>query len=152
MTDPRSRLDSLATDDGLLEALGHAVRTAPPEPRSWTVEMPAGMELLNANDRGHWRRRQRLTYELRTAACWLARQQRIPQLERAHILGVYQPPDKRKRDPANYYPSFKACVDGICVDAGVLADDDAKHLDGPDMRLGEPYPRGRIVLHITEAP
>lgn len=119
--------------------------------REWTVELPAGMELLNSNDRsGHWGRRQRLTDELRVTAGWLAKQQKIPRLKRAHILGVYQPPDRRKRDPANYYPSFKACVDGIVTDAGVLPGDDAVYLDGPDMRLGEPFPRGRLVLHITE--
>lgn len=115
--------------------------------------MPAGMELLNANDRsGHWGRRQRLTDALRVTAGWLAKQQRIPRLERAHILAVYQPPDRRKRDPANYYPSVKACVDGMVADAGVLPGDDAAYLDGPDMRLGEPFPKGRLVLHIRELP
>jgi len=113
--------------------------------------MPAGMALLNSNDRdGHWGRRQRITDPLRVTAGWLAAQQRIPRLQRAHIAAVYQPPDRRRRDPANWYPSFKACIDGIVSDAGVLPNDDADHLDGPDMRLGEPYPRGRLVLIITE--
>ena len=119
--------------------------------RSWTIVMPAGIELLNANDRsGHWARRQRLTAALREAAAWLARQQRIPRLERARIVGFYEPPDRRRRDPANLYPSFKACIDGIVADAGVLPDDDAAHLDGPDMRLGMVYPLGRLVLYIYE--
>jgi crossover junction endodeoxyribonuclease RusA len=109
------------------------------------------MELLNTNDRaGHWGRRKRLTGDLRAAAGWLAKQQKVPHLERARILGIYEPPDRRRRDPANYYPSFKACIDGICDDAGVLSDDDAEHLDGPDMRLGPVHPKGRIVLIITE--
>jgi crossover junction endodeoxyribonuclease RusA len=118
--------------------------------RTFTIALPAGMELLNANDRdSHWARRRRITGALREAAAWLARQQRIPALPRARILGVYEPPDRRRRDPANLYPSFKACVDGL-VDAGVLLDDDAAHLDGPDMRLGEACRQGRLVLHITE--
>jgi len=108
------------------------------------------MDLLNANDRdGHWARRKRITEALREAAGWAARRQRIPALQRAHILGFYEPPDRRRRDPANLYPSFKACVDGL-VDAGVLADDDAAHVDGPDMRLGVPCREGRLVLRITE--
>lgn len=123
---------------------------AGPEPRTWTIEMPPGMDLLNSNDRdGHWARRQRITTGLRQIAGWMAVAQEIPPLQRAHILAVYEPPDRRKRDAGNLYPSFKACIDGM-VDAGVLPDDDAAHLDGPDPRLGEKYPRGRIVLHITE--
>jgi hypothetical protein len=110
------------------------------------------MELLNANDRyGHWAHRQRITATLRETAGWLARAQRIPRLSHAHITAAYCPPDNRRRDPANWQPSFKACVDGL-VDAGVLADDDATHVTGPDPRLGEPWPRGRIVLTITEEP
>lgn len=113
--------------------------------------MPAGMELLNSNDRdGHWARRKRITAALRETAAWLARAQRIPRLERAHVLAFYEPPDRRKRDPGNWYPSFKACIDGIVADAGVLAGDDAKYLDGPDPRLGDRHPGGRIVLVITE--
>ena len=124
---------------------------AGPEPRTWTIEMPAGMDLLNANDRdGHWARRQRITTGLRQIAGWTARAQNIPPLQRAHILAVYEPPDRRKRDAGNLYPSFKACIDGIVTDAGVLPDDDSTHLDGPDMRIGEKFPRGRLVLHITE--
>lgn len=115
--------------------------------------MPAGMELLNSNDRdSHWGRRKKVTEALREAAGWKARQLRIPPLQRAHILAEYQPPDRRRRDPANLYPSVKACVDGICLDAKVLADDDAEHLDGPDMRLGDVFPLGRLVLVLTELP
>lgn len=109
------------------------------------------MELLNANDRNHWARHHRVTRHLRYTAAWLTRSQHIPALGRAHIVAVYEPPDRRRRDPANLYPSVKACVDGL-VDAGVLPDDDAAHLEGPDMRLGarERHGLGRLVLHIRE--
>ena len=121
-------------------------------PRAWTVPLPPGLELLNANDRdSHWARRKRITGALRETTGWLARTQHIPPLARAHILAVYEPPDRRRRDPANLYPSIKACVDGL-VDAGVLPDDDAVHLDGPDMRLGDVHTQGRIVLHLTGEP
>jgi crossover junction endodeoxyribonuclease RusA len=126
-------------------------RTPGSNPRIWRIELPPGMDLLNSNQRaGHWGHRQRLTLHLRAAAGWKAMQQQIPQLQRAHVLGIYEPPDLRKRDPANLYPSFKACIDGIVSDAGVLVNDDAEHLDGPDMRLGPVHPRGRLVLVITE--
>ncbi|MER7792805.1 plasmid pRiA4b ORF-3 family protein [Streptomyces sp. NPDC097640] len=38
---------------------------------------------------------------------------RIPRLERICIRGVYFPTARRVRDPANWYPSFKAAIDGL---------------------------------------
>jgi crossover junction endodeoxyribonuclease RusA len=111
--------------------------------RTWRIELPAGMDLLNANHRTHWAKKARVTRALRFAACCLARSNLVPQLERAHIEGVYEPPNQRRRDAANLYPSFKACVDGL-VDAGVLPDDDSAHLVGPV------HPGGRLVLIVTE--
>ena len=132
------------------EGRSRAAGASPDGSRTFTITLPAGMELLNANDRDiHWARRKRITRELRQTTGWKARIQHIPAMQRAYVLGVYEPPDRRRRDPANLYPSFKACVDGL-VDAGVLPDDDAAHLDGPDMRLGEVCRQGRLVLHLTE--
>jgi len=65
---------------------------------------------------------------------------------------VLCPPDSgHRRDPANWYPSFKACVDGL-VDAGVLNDDDHAHVIGPDMRIGPVVPRSQLVLYIRQLP
>ncbi|MBF8187353.1 hypothetical protein ITP53_16755 [Nonomuraea sp. K274] len=122
-----------------------------PGPRAWTVQLPSGMELLNANQRLHWRVRSARTKLVRGEAASLARQQKIPTLGRAHIVGEYRPPDRRRRDVANLYPSFKAAIDGL-VDAAVLEDDDDTHLVGPDMRLGQVAAGGQLVLHITELP
>ncbi|MGH3099292.1 MAG: hypothetical protein ACRDMV_25205 [Streptosporangiales bacterium] len=107
------------------------------------------MPLLSANGRHHWAHRHRITRQLRDTTRWLARARHIPHLQRAHIVAVYQPPDRRRRDPANLYPAVKACVDGL-VDAHVIPDDDAAHLDGPDMRLAHITRGGRLTLHITE--
>lgn len=121
-------------------------------PRSWRIEFPPRQELLNANDRLHWRPKNRITQQLRGDAFKLAKAAKVPPLKRVHVEGIYEPPDRRRRDVANLYPSFKAAIDGALVDVGVLPDDDSKHLLGPDMRLGEPYPGGRLVLIITELP
>lgn len=118
--------------------------------RSWTVELPAGLPLLNANDRVHWRVRRDRTKAIRQAAYLTARMTLIPTLERAHVVGEYRPPDRRRRDVANLYPSFKAAIDGALVDARVLPDDSDAYLVGPDMRIGPVHPGGRLVLHITE--
>ena len=72
-----------------------------------------------------------------------------PVLEHAYILGILHPGSRRRLDPANFYPSFKAAVDGL-VDAGVLEDDDHTRVIGPDMRIGPVMKGGRIVLHIQE--
>lgn len=119
--------------------------------RQWRLEMPAGQELLNANDRMHWSKRNRITKQLRSDANLMARYLKIPRLERARITSLYEPPDTRRRDAGNWYPTFKAQIDGL-VDAGVLDDDDHARLDGPHMYISDPFPKGRIVLIITELP
>lgn len=92
-----------------------------------------------------------MTRVLRRAAALASRH--IPHLERAHIVGVLHPPKRGRRDPANWYPTFKAVTDGL-VDQGVLDDDDHTRVVGPDMRLGHVVEGARIVLHIRalEAP
>jgi Holliday junction resolvase RusA-like endonuclease len=117
--------------------------------RTFTVELPAGLPLLNANRRIHWRRRAELTKDIRSTAWMLTRARGIPGLARAQVVCEYLPPDRRRRDVHNLYPSAKAAVDGL-VDAGVLPDDSDRYLVGPDMRLGEIKPKGQLVLHITE--
>ncbi len=127
-------------------------------PRSYVIELPAGLELINSNQSQHPRRRARIVKALRNAAheavtdCptlmnALAAATPGPLFQRAHILGVLHPPTEGRRDPANWYPSFKAAVDGI-VDAGVLEDDDHTRLLGPDMRLGEKRRSGQLVLVV----
>lgn len=126
-----------------------------------------GPEFLNANDRQHWSKRARLTHQWRTNAGWAVRAARVPRITgKAHITAVILFPDRRRRDPGNWYPTVKACIDGLtdrwvkpvahvdyaCVLRGILPDDDAAHLDGPDIRSRvEPGIRTPTVeLHITE--
>lgn len=126
-----------------------AAHRTPQAPRRWVLEFPPGMRLLNANDRMHWRPKAERTAELRKAGWAVAKRQKVPALDQAHVLAVIRPASRRRCDPANFYPSVKAGVDGL-VDAGVLPDDDATHLDGPDMRLGEVVKGGQLVLVITD--
>lgn len=104
---------------------------------------------LNANDRKHWRVKAALTADWRLRAGWEAVRAKVPPLPRAHIVAELRFADRRRRDPANWHPTVKACVDGL-VDVGVLPDDNAKHLLGPDLRLGPAVGAGRgaVVLHI----
>lgn len=117
---------------------------------SWVIELPAGMVLINANDRLHWAAKMRLTKTIRDAAHVITRQAKVPRLERARIDFIVHPgPKMRRRDPGNWSLSAKAAVDGV-VDAGVLADDSSEFLEGPFPHIGEPRPRPQLVLRITE--
>lgn len=124
----------------------------------YVIALPAGLELINSNESQHPARRARIVKKIRAAAMEavsecpalmdaLAAAKPGPLFQRAHILGVLHPPKAGRRDPANWYPSFKAAVDGI-VDAGLLDDDDHTRLLGPDMRLGRKVPRGQLVLVV----
>lgn len=136
------------------------VAGAGPARRAYTITLKTGLKLLNANQRPHHHQKAKITRELRGAAMEavaehvtlmtdLAAAKPGPLLQRAHILGVLHPATARRADPANWYPSFKAAVDGL-VDAGLLEDDDHTRLLGPDMRLGSVVKDGQLVLHIRE--
>ena len=109
------------------------------------------MRLLSLNSRLHWAEKGRITRDLRLAAWALARQARIPPLGRAKVTVEYQPPPvTRRRDLDNVPPaSGKPCIDGI-RDAKVLADDSTEYLTEVTYKIGEPYPKGRLLLTITE--
>ncbi|MDX3165950.1 hypothetical protein PV516_19370 [Streptomyces scabiei] len=118
--------------------------------RSWRIELQLGLELMNSNDRPTIAQRARLTRDLRQAGQAAAVRARVPRLERAYVTCYLRPVDRRRRDPGNWYPSAKAALDGV-VDAGVLADDDATRVLGPDMRLGEVIKPGpQLVLVVTD--
>ncbi|MFC3980204.1 hypothetical protein [Streptosporangium jomthongense] len=119
--------------------------------RTWTITLPAGLQVMNANKRIHHMQRVKLTRTLREAGKAAAEAAQIPQLARAHVFGVFSPPDRRRRDVGNLYPSFKAMIDGL-VDAGVLPDDDDRHLVGPDMRIGPVVKGGQLQLLVIELP
>lgn len=109
--------------------------------------------LLTSNGRLHWRVKAKRTAVLRELAKVHAHNAivrgEVPKLQRAHIMIVTTWRDNRVRDPANWYPSYKAAIDGF-VDAGLLPADDYRHLEGPDMR-GNPQPGPTsIQFHITD--
>jgi hypothetical protein len=137
--------------------VGHPARRVSPQP-AITIALPAGLKLLNSNQRLHHKPKAKLTAEIRSKAheavtecpalmAALAAAKPGPLFERVHILGILRPATARRADPANWYPSFKAAVDGL-VDAGLLDDDDHEHVAGPDMRLGEKVKGGQLVLVV----
>ena len=122
----------------------------PPEPRTWTLELPPGTALLNANQRLHWAERGKRVRVIRNAAWVLARQQKIPQIDKATVLVTYRPqPSTRRRDAGNLAPSAKAAIDGL-TDAGVWPDDNSEHVLSETYVIGEMIPGSQLVLTITE--
>jgi len=128
------------------------------EPRPYVITLPSGLTLLNANQRLHHRPKGERTAEIRAKAMEAVRENPAlmdalaaakpgPLFQRAHVLGILHPDRNNRCDPANWYPSFKAAVDGI-VDAGLLDDDDHTRVVGPDMRLGRKVKGGQIVLVV----
>lgn len=129
--------------------------------RRYRITLPIGLELINSNQSQHARRRARIVRAIRAAAMEACMEDPAmrealtaagpdPVLKHAHILGIFHPHDRRRRDPANWYPSFKAAVDGV-IDAGVLEDDDYTRVIGPDMRIGSVVRGSQLVLCIGEA-
>lgn len=111
----------------------------------------SGSEWITENGRLFWRKRADLTKFWRQLACARAKEAGLPRLDNAHIVAELRFADSRRRDPANWMPTAKAAVDGL-VDAGVFADDNAKFVTGPDLRLGPVVSRGWQSMHLLIYP
>lgn len=106
---------------------------------------------LNSNLRLHRQQEAKLTAAWRTAtALRLAESgwDLTPYDRPVRITAHVWKPRGGRYDPGNLYPTAKACLDGI-VDAGLLTDDDWKHVIGPDMRHGGKGPEA-LVITITQ--
>lgn len=115
-------------------------------PREW---------VLTSNQRLSWRAKANRTSYIRGAAAWHGRAFKgkhkreldLPFPNRMHATAYLRFPTERRRDPANWYPTVKAVVDGI-VDAGVLVDDSQEYLVGPDMRQAELKCKPGVAVHV----
>ena len=132
------------------------------EPVTLTFLLPAS-GLLNANDRlsPHAHAAIVSGLRLRAAVAW-QQQARAGRrsMQRARCICLLTFHDKRRRDPTNWAPTAKALVDGAVEGhrslprarwRGLLPDDDATHLIGPDMRISPPDPtlrRGHAVVSL----
>ena len=94
---------------------------------TYSLTVPVPLLTTNRERNGHFRERAAYVKEVRTAAHLLARVAHWPQLTVVRVEA--QPGQARGRlaDAAAHLPTVKAILDGI-VDAGVLEDDDPKHV------------------------
>ena len=111
------------------------------------LEIAAPCDPLTANQRLHHHKRAELTRNWRLRTAILARKcQPIPH---AHVTYWLHATTNRRRDVGNYYPTVKACLDGV-VDAGVLDDDSDAYVVGPDPRAGEKSPGGLWIELVLD--
>jgi crossover junction endodeoxyribonuclease RusA len=118
---------------------------------TWTLTLPWTKPLLSLNDRMHWARRAAITKAVKQTTCVLARNARIPAQDRITVQLHYQPRDRRHRDEDNLFAFVKPCVDGIKA-AGIVADDDSRHVTHLPAVIHDPLPgqrAGALWLVIT---
>lgn len=124
--------------------------------RTWTLIFNAPAPWLNANKR-YKRRPSADIRTWRNAANQFAKAGNLPRgLTRVSIAAEVQfPADGRRRDAHNYFPTVKACVDGL-VDHGLIPDDRKEHLHSTSISEGDSLPKrpmgpyGRMTLTITD--
>lgn len=112
---------------------------------SHLLTIPAPDKPLTANQRLHHHPKAERTRNWRLRTALLAR--RLEPMPHAHVTYWIHATSNRRRDVANYYPTIKACLDGV-VDAGVLPDDDDRHVVGPDPRPGDKADEFTVTLRL----
>lgn len=112
--------------------------SVPPSPGPAELFVPLSLAgaWLTSNGREHWRTRAALTKLWRDSTAVLAREANVPRYRtRVRVTAVVVCAGQRRRDIGNWYPTVKACVDGL-VDARVIPDDSDRWVMGPDLRPG----------------
>ncbi len=81
---------------------------------------------------------------------WLAKQARLPKLEKVYLFITWFEPDRR-RDPDNIMTGQKFILDGL-VAAGVLPNDSQKYIAGivHRFRVDRKNPRVEVVIEDYE--
>jgi crossover junction endodeoxyribonuclease RusA len=113
-----------------------------------------GLGWISSNQRVHRMELARRSRAWRDTTANLAHMAGLPHFDRAHVQGQLFFKIRRRRDPNNWAPTAKPCIDGL-VDAGVFDDDDHTRVIGPDMRFGghvDALGNVGLLLIITELP
>lgn len=120
------------------------------DPPSAVFEIPLCGDWLNSNRSLFWAEKARLVKAWRHAAYIVGRSSRTQFTQQVDVVGIVHKRRVSGRwDPHNLNPTTKPCLDGL-VDAGVLGDDDTKHVRRVSMEAGAPDAlRPRLTLVIT---
>jgi crossover junction endodeoxyribonuclease RusA len=112
---------------------------------------PQMLRDATSNKRHHWTRRNSVTHYWRVNAHAAGLKAGVPGFTAwpVHVTVTIRWPDNRKRDPGNWAPLAKACVDGMTA-AGWWPDDDHTHVIGPDLRRDPVNGPVRVVVDVEE--
>jgi Holliday junction resolvase RusA-like endonuclease len=123
--------------------------------RQFTLELPEGLPVWNANSRGHHMQRAAAVQQWRASVGWQARANKLPVgLDIVDVELMMIPADRRRRDPDNLAGVLKPCLDAL-VDVGVLEDDSSTHVASVTLRIARPRPSltaHRWLLSVWELP
>ena len=119
---------------------------------AYVLFIPSPAPFIVANgSHSNYQAKAALVRSWRAKAAWVARASRPPHFEQ-HVRIVCWVNRGHSRggrwDAANWAPTAKAAIDGL-VDAGVLIDDSAKWVTGPDMRAGSFREGAGLTILIT---
>lgn len=97
---------------------------------TYTLIVPGKLLTTNRSNSLHWSARAAHTKQWRWDAAMIAREAKVPHFDRIRV--TIEPHQLRGRlaDTTGHNPSGKAALDGL-IDAGVVDDDDSRHVDGP---------------------
>lgn len=126
-------------------------RSTPSAGRVWALELPFTAP-MSLNDRMIWPVKAKITKEWVDATLVLTKHAKIPKLGKISVLLVYEPRDRRVRDPLNLVQSLKAVEDGI-VRAGVVPDDNPLYVESRMpviLEKGPGHASGRFWAVVTE--
>ena len=114
---------------------------------TYTFSFDAPDVLLNMNDRTHWRKRAAQVKNWRSFAWAAACNSGYEQLPPCYVTITLPVRDSRKRDPSNWFPTAKACVDGM-RDAGLWPDDDSTWVTVMEPKLEKRADR-RVTVELV---
>jgi hypothetical protein len=113
------------------------------------VVLPAGLLLLNKNDRLHYMVTYRRRKAITDAAWALVKSQRPAPMLRVDIQAYIHPDIRTRRfDAHNFYPSVAAAVDGM-VRAGLFPDDSQKYLRDLTISPASPVKGWQVELIVV---
>ena len=114
-----------------------------------TIDAPKA--LMNANHRKHWATRAKETRSWKQAAIVAARAAKLePVTGRVHVTAIIHRRTLHTADVGNFYPTVKAIIDGL-THYGLWPDDSDPHVEGPDLRAGDVWPRVGVEIIIRPA-
>lgn len=124
--------------------------TMPLPPKELSPNARSGRRKKKGQMRTHWASRAKLTHQYRRSAAVRALAELgcgFMVFKRAIGKLTFYWPDKRRRDIRNAEAAMKPAYDGL-VDAGIIVDDDHKHLihDTTEFKIDKENPRVEITV------